>query len=338
MLYHPTSKLSNGSHPFGSVMNGRSWSNENYRFGFNGKELDPEGMGGGGSTYDYGFRIYNAQLGKFLSVDPLSMSYPWYTPYQFAGNMPIWAIDLDGLEELKSNNGIETMGMEFQDELFEFRAKVFTFKTTKGNTIDLIVPTHTIDYITKKVKSDNQPFGCNVQYEYKTFKILTPLTNSKSDKELKTNCFGFAFGFYGMFDNLAQITNLLNDNYSKTSSPQRGDVGLCKDPSLNYYTHAIKCVGTNEKGEKLFSYSWKSQVIEENVTWDKIEESADNYDFYTGSHYKNNATGKVEFFKSEETQKWTKEKNNQYSFVKAGIQVEDFDWYTPKKSPDDSTK
>lgn len=33
-----------------------------------------------------------------LSVDPLTKSYPWYTPYQFAGNMPIVAIDLDGLE------------------------------------------------------------------------------------------------------------------------------------------------------------------------------------------------------------------------------------------------
>ena len=74
-----------------------------YRYGFNGKEIDKgdEGMGGGGSTYDYGFRIYNPSLGKFLSVDPLTASYPWYTPYQFAGNMPIWAIDLDGLEEKK---------------------------------------------------------------------------------------------------------------------------------------------------------------------------------------------------------------------------------------------
>jgi hypothetical protein len=58
-------------------------------------------MGGGGSTYDYGFRIYNALLGRFLSVDPLTKSYPFYTPYQFAGNKPIWAIDLDGLEEYK---------------------------------------------------------------------------------------------------------------------------------------------------------------------------------------------------------------------------------------------
>jgi hypothetical protein len=56
-------------------------------------------MGGGGSTYDYGFRIYNPQLGRFLSVDPLTRSYPFYTPYQFAGNKPIQFIDLDGLEE-----------------------------------------------------------------------------------------------------------------------------------------------------------------------------------------------------------------------------------------------
>jgi hypothetical protein len=33
-----------------------------------------------------------------VSVDPLTQSYPWYTPYQFAGNVPIAAIDLDGLE------------------------------------------------------------------------------------------------------------------------------------------------------------------------------------------------------------------------------------------------
>ena len=34
-----------------------------------------------------------------MSVDPLYDDYPFYTPYQFAGNKPIWAIDIDGLEE-----------------------------------------------------------------------------------------------------------------------------------------------------------------------------------------------------------------------------------------------
>jgi hypothetical protein len=53
---------------------------------------------GTGAQYDYGFRIYDSRIGKFLSVDPLCRSYPWWTPYQFAGNTPIQSIDLDGLE------------------------------------------------------------------------------------------------------------------------------------------------------------------------------------------------------------------------------------------------
>ncbi|MFA7326980.1 MAG: RHS repeat-associated core domain-containing protein [Candidatus Kapaibacterium sp.] len=93
-------------YPFGMQMAMRTLNNTTepfhngslYRYGFNGKESDNE-IAGDGNSYDYGFRIYNPQIAKFLSVDPLSKSYPWYTPYQFAGNKPIWAIDLDGLEE-----------------------------------------------------------------------------------------------------------------------------------------------------------------------------------------------------------------------------------------------
>ena len=49
--------------------------------------------------YDYGFRIYNPSIGRFLSVDPLAKDYSYYSPYQFAGNSPIQAIDIDGLEK-----------------------------------------------------------------------------------------------------------------------------------------------------------------------------------------------------------------------------------------------
>ncbi len=93
-------------YPFGSPMPGRKFSqaNANYRYGFNGKEKDNE-MYGEGNAYDYGMRIYDPRLGRFLSVDPLSDSYPWYTPYQFAGNKPIWCLDLDGLEDIPSNGG-----------------------------------------------------------------------------------------------------------------------------------------------------------------------------------------------------------------------------------------
>ena len=87
-------------YPFGMEMAGRSHSTPLYRYGFNGKENDREGWGSQ-LVQDYGFRLYNPAIGRFLSVDPLAPEYPWYTPYQFAGNMPIAFIDLDGLENIK---------------------------------------------------------------------------------------------------------------------------------------------------------------------------------------------------------------------------------------------
>ena len=89
-------------------MPGRSYSAGNsYRYGFNGKENDNE-VKGQGLQLDYGFRVYDPRIGKFLSMDPLFQSYPWYTPYQFAGNKPIAAIDLDGLEEIIKTTQIYT--------------------------------------------------------------------------------------------------------------------------------------------------------------------------------------------------------------------------------------
>lgn len=76
---------------------------ERYRFGFNGKEMDNETYGSG-NVYDYGFRIYNPRLGRFLSIDPLTRKFPAYTPYQYASNMPVTATDLDGLESSKDKN------------------------------------------------------------------------------------------------------------------------------------------------------------------------------------------------------------------------------------------
>ena len=83
--------------PFGMQMVGRKWNSTSYRYGFNGKEIDNE-PNGEGNQYDYGFRIYNPRLGRFLSVDPLQAEYPELTPYQFSSNTPIQAVDLDGRE------------------------------------------------------------------------------------------------------------------------------------------------------------------------------------------------------------------------------------------------
>jgi hypothetical protein len=65
---------------------------------------------------DYGFRIYNPRIAKFLSVDPLMSSYPELTPYQFASNTPIQAIDLDGLEAYIQYNKATSQILLIPDE------------------------------------------------------------------------------------------------------------------------------------------------------------------------------------------------------------------------------
>jgi len=84
-------------YPFGMNMPGRKYNNSSntYRYGFNRKEKDNDMDG---NCYDYGMRIYNPGLVRFLSVDPLTNTFPFYTPYQFAGNSPLKFVDLDGKE------------------------------------------------------------------------------------------------------------------------------------------------------------------------------------------------------------------------------------------------
>ena len=90
------------------VMPGRSYIQENqHRYGFNGKELDPEGMGGGLTTYEYGFRIYNPAIAKFLSVDLLESMQCHYSPYSFAGNSPILCLDFKGLFKIVNSTSAE---------------------------------------------------------------------------------------------------------------------------------------------------------------------------------------------------------------------------------------
>jgi RHS repeat-associated protein len=77
------------------VMPERSFSNEKYRYGFNGKENDNE-VKGIGNSVDFGARIYDGRLGRFLSIDPLAQKFPSESNYSYAGNSPIFFIDNEG--------------------------------------------------------------------------------------------------------------------------------------------------------------------------------------------------------------------------------------------------
>jgi len=99
--------------PFGMGMPARSFtagSGENYRFGFNGKSNDDE-VKGDNNSLDFGARIYDPRLGRWLSVDPLINKYPFSTSYSFALNSPLQAIDPDGRLVIFIN-GLSNMGAD----------------------------------------------------------------------------------------------------------------------------------------------------------------------------------------------------------------------------------
>jgi len=82
--------------PFGMMMVGRSWqAGSEYRYGFNSMEKDDE-LKGNGNSYDFGARIYDPRLGRFLSMDPEMRLYAGLSPYHFVRNNPILRIDPTG--------------------------------------------------------------------------------------------------------------------------------------------------------------------------------------------------------------------------------------------------
>ncbi|OFY11305.1 MAG: hypothetical protein A2W94_07175 [Bacteroidetes bacterium GWE2_42_42] len=87
-------------YPFGSAMPGRNSNSDNYRFGFNGKEKVDELFESSGSAYDFGARLYDSRLGRWMACDPMAVKYPGYSPYHFGYCDPIAVIDPDGRENV----------------------------------------------------------------------------------------------------------------------------------------------------------------------------------------------------------------------------------------------
>ncbi|MDP2722135.1 MAG: RHS repeat-associated core domain-containing protein [Bacteroidales bacterium] len=99
---------------------------------YNGKELqDDFGLG----WYDYGARMYDEQLGRFHTSDPLAEKYSFQSPFVYGANNPVRFIDFMG------------MNAEIPDEYeFDSKGNVKNVKTTdtdsfhkvdeKGNRIE----------------------------------------------------------------------------------------------------------------------------------------------------------------------------------------------------------
>ncbi|MGE0637499.1 MAG: RHS repeat domain-containing protein [Bacteroidia bacterium] len=144
------------------------------RYRFVGKERDEySGM------YYYGARYYAAWTCRFVSVDPLREKYPWYTPYQYAGNKPIIAIDIDGTEDRivteKWSGGI----------LLFSRAEIINDKPT-NNQIKVLFRTESYQTGAKNVSDlSGNPIFVREEVKIREFYEFThmPMAESKAEPD-----------------------------------------------------------------------------------------------------------------------------------------------------------
>ncbi|HFK5546733.1 TPA: RHS repeat domain-containing protein, partial [Elizabethkingia anophelis] len=92
----------NNYYPFGlkhQGYNSTSLANSAYQYKYQGQELQENGW------YNFKWRNYIPELGRFFNVDPLASKYSYNSPYAFQENKLGMGVELEGLELLKNNTG-----------------------------------------------------------------------------------------------------------------------------------------------------------------------------------------------------------------------------------------
>ncbi|MBE2188085.1 MAG: hypothetical protein IAE98_01340 [Candidatus Kapabacteria bacterium] len=92
--------------PFGELDGG----DELTKHGFATAEYDGES-----SCFAMGMRMYSAEFGRFLSVDPLFEAMPRHTPYHYSFNSPLVWKDPSGLIPEKEKDSDRLMELQFPD-------------------------------------------------------------------------------------------------------------------------------------------------------------------------------------------------------------------------------
>jgi RHS repeat-associated protein len=192
--YEPVILTAQDYYPFGMISRVALPNNgQTYRFGFNGKEND-NGVKGLGNQQDYGMRIYDPRVGKFLSVDPIKDNFPWNSTYAYAENGPIMSKDLDGLERINYQktivDGKPHLTYTNTSDFYEWTWKPHMGGTKLGFTIWQLVKNPRTEYVVHQQREGTVEKFDKVQFvtydetwTYKNFNDMVQDRNSSSGHE-----------------------------------------------------------------------------------------------------------------------------------------------------------
>ncbi len=241
-----------------------------YRYGFNGKENDNE-VKGNGNQLDFGARIYDPRIGRFLSRDVYESNYPNMSSYAYGLNNPIllidnngnWVTDLEGNVIITYQSGKEELfmiGGEIKDDKgavtgYSYNAvqgKYAYILSNKGEKVEVFIPSSEQVY---RITADanHKQVGEAIKLDPKT---------TEGEKNCTTN--GLLPDIPNMIISSDQITNkVLEDEGYIQAEPLSG--ATKNDPSLNANTS----MDLANKGDIMVYKDDKGQPIHFEIFLDK---------------------------------------------------------------------
>lgn len=154
------------------VMPGRNFTSGGYRFGFNGMEKD-NAIKGANNSLNFGARIYDPRVGRWLSTDPAQREYPSHSPYHFVRNNPILRVDPTGKwdvtvhalnDRTKYGYGIAIVTDRKGNEVYRFKVRLQGAAGSNRSTTNADTPIGVYDIPDNnswKSIGDRGAFGAN---------------------------------------------------------------------------------------------------------------------------------------------------------------------------------
>ena len=145
-------------YPFGMLMPNRHGSPaDGYRYGFNGMEKDDEVRGTKGASYTTEFRQYDPRIGRWVSLDPMSSTFPWQSPYVAFDNNPIYFNDPQGLAANGPDDDVDEIDLSGNEEnkleLGDAPASEWSSVNKTNSSFDKIQQEQEVESVTLSVKT-----------------------------------------------------------------------------------------------------------------------------------------------------------------------------------------